>query len=767
MKLYDGTSQSNVLESNLAGGVSSFNIARTPHMFNILSSGLYKDKIAAVLREIGFNAADAHIMAGHPKKPFEVKLPTLLDRTFYIKDWGPGLDDQEVRNLYTVYGLSTKQNDDSVTGAFGLGSKSPYAYTLQHRDKTSGFTVTAVKHGVQRTYSCYLDDEGVPSIALLHECEASPDWKSGVQVGFSVQKGDIEEFKQTAASVFQWFSVKPKVLGLPANALETPSGKIDTEQFSICNTGLGNYSTAVLMGNVLYPVELDIDALVSREPPKTASSLRLLLRECDLLLKAPIGSVLMTPSRESLQDVERTRSFILNAAREALAEVRNQVKEVAKKFEGNRFGLIKYVETWRRNESQWYAFVQLLDSVFKECGINVAHSNRVCLVDMPELEEEELEAKVHLDLYRESPTRALVKRYWPHDPEVELTTRTVVFINDAKHAVTRVRKHVQESREEVLLVSASTSWKASAEPDAKAQLQAIEDYANALVETGDLEGAPLRRVSELEEVVVHRTEKTPGAPAAAKKARTGPRVRQYLGSQLASVREFQPNGKVQMVVWYPTSKGSVWLDAKTESDKPHSAYEYDSSKLISQVHEWFSHLVPEGEIFFTSTLRDFQEACSMGAQPVMPWLERTVKTFIAEHPLGNGYNVLRDVFPLLSSCHKLGLGERVLQEQPQSIAAWWFQNVEPSDKSFFDAVTYLAEFFKWNKNWEEWTYWSTHDETRDLVAKKFPLSQVMLEMPHGMEDHAKELAWTALEKSRLFAPMSETFLKELAKTRRK
>ena len=77
--------QTNMVASEGIQTTSSFGIARTPHMFNILSSGLYSDKIAAVLREISCNAMDAHIMGGEPDKPFQVKLPTTLDRTFFVK----------------------------------------------------------------------------------------------------------------------------------------------------------------------------------------------------------------------------------------------------------------------------------------------------------------------------------------------------------------------------------------------------------------------------------------------------------------------------------------------------------------------------------------------------------------------------------------------------------------------------------------------------------------------------------------------------------
>lgn len=141
---------------------SGFSIATTAHMFGILSDGLYSDKIGAVLREIGANAMDAHIMAGKPDQPFEVKLPSQFDKTFHIKDFGPGLSDQDVRELYTTYGWSSKQNSNETTGAFGLGSKSPFAYT-------DAFSICAVKDGVKRIYTAHKDDSGKPVVSLMSE----------------------------------------------------------------------------------------------------------------------------------------------------------------------------------------------------------------------------------------------------------------------------------------------------------------------------------------------------------------------------------------------------------------------------------------------------------------------------------------------------------------------------------------------------------------------------------------------------------------------
>ena len=53
--------ENNVLSTGGLGVTQSFQIRTNAHAFKMLSSGLYSDKIGAVLREIGCNAHDAHI----------------------------------------------------------------------------------------------------------------------------------------------------------------------------------------------------------------------------------------------------------------------------------------------------------------------------------------------------------------------------------------------------------------------------------------------------------------------------------------------------------------------------------------------------------------------------------------------------------------------------------------------------------------------------------------------------------------------------------
>ena len=155
--------QEEAIMSNV-GEIGEFRIRNSAKAFNILSSGLYANKIRAIIRELSCNAIDSHVAAGRIETPFDVHLPNQLEPWFAIRDYGTGLSHEQVTNIYTTYFESTKTDSNAFIGALGLGSKSPFSYT-------DNFTVTAVKDGRKGIYTAFINEQGVPSIALMMEEE--------------------------------------------------------------------------------------------------------------------------------------------------------------------------------------------------------------------------------------------------------------------------------------------------------------------------------------------------------------------------------------------------------------------------------------------------------------------------------------------------------------------------------------------------------------------------------------------------------------------
>ena len=284
--------------------IGEFRIRNSAKAFSILSSGLYANKVRAIIRELSCNAVDSHVAAGKAETPFDVHLPNALEPHFAIRDYGTGLSHEQVTQIYTTYFESTKTNSNEFIGALGLGSKSPFSYT-------DNFTVTAIQAGRKGIYSAFINAQGVPSIALM--MQEATDELSGVEVKFSVnERYDFDKFRQEARQVYTHFSLKPVVSGNSDFRFDL----IDYESRDIIagvHAVKGGRGSTAVMGNIAYPIDIpaadnSIDANVRA------------LLQCGLELHFGIGELDFQASREGLSYIPSTIAAIkakleqLNAA---------------------------------------------------------------------------------------------------------------------------------------------------------------------------------------------------------------------------------------------------------------------------------------------------------------------------------------------------------------------------------------------------------------------------------------------------------------------
>jgi len=258
-----------------------FKIANSAEMFEILSSTLYSDKETAILREIGTNCYDSHIDAGIPDKPFDIDLPTNWNATLRFRDYGKGLSEDEVINIYTVYGESTKRDSNDFVGNLGLGSKSPFALT-------DSFTVVSYHGGKKTTYSIFKNEQGKPSYAKLADEDTT---ETGLEILISVPRNNIYVYKDKAINVYKTFKVKPKVSPI----LTYPEYKIYLEEdnWKVCN---GYGMSLAIMGNIAYPI--DFALLNNKYRPK--------FNYVFAVIDFAIGDLNIAASREKLQYTTKT-----------------------------------------------------------------------------------------------------------------------------------------------------------------------------------------------------------------------------------------------------------------------------------------------------------------------------------------------------------------------------------------------------------------------------------------------------------------------------
>lgn len=265
------------------------------HIMEVLS-GLYGDPAMAVVREYSTNAIDSQVENG-VKRPIEITSPSWTDSNFSVRDYGCGMDVNDIRNIYALYGASTKRNSNDFNGSLGLGSKSAFSYSNQ-------FTVESIKDGIKTIVVVSKDEEGMGQMTIV--AETATDDASGTKITVPVSSvpifiGAINTFAKRLSpglalvdgkELSEWGTYK-KVLGTirDSNGNIVINGIYHTEQYYYGD------NDRVYMGGVSYPA------------PKAISDVRTSPSH-NIMIDVPLGAVKFSPSRESLKDVKSTREVL-------------------------------------------------------------------------------------------------------------------------------------------------------------------------------------------------------------------------------------------------------------------------------------------------------------------------------------------------------------------------------------------------------------------------------------------------------------------------
>jgi hypothetical protein len=329
----------NSIETNIEGEQKSFTIKTTAKAFKILSSGLYSDKIKAIIRELACNAWDAHVICKN-KTPFIVHLPSIAEPWFSVRDFGTGLSENDITNLYSTYFDSNKSYRNDQIGAMGLGSKSPFSYT-------DSFNIESRFNNTETLYTAFISDIGIPTI--IKTFQSHTDEHNGIEIKFAVSKNDFEEFAQKAGVVFRIFENKPQVIGnnkykeYEQSLIQVLSGT----NWKYYKTNFYTPERAVaIQGNVEYPI--DINQL------GTLTSNQKFILQNKFYMYFNIGELDIAASREGLGYDEPT-----------IANIKERVN-----FTFNSF-IIRFKNEIKKAPSLWEAYISIAN-IAKEIDFNAS-----------------------------------------------------------------------------------------------------------------------------------------------------------------------------------------------------------------------------------------------------------------------------------------------------------------------------------------------------------------------------------------------------------
>lgn len=265
-------------------------------LFVILRSSLYSNKIQAVLREYMSNGWDEHMQTGQGDKPIKVVLPTHLNPTLIIRDYGRGLSHEQIDKVYRKYMKSLKRDTNDPIGSFGIGAKVAFAYS-------DTFSITSHHMGMQRVYVGIIANGGVGDIS--QHGPARPTDETGIEIQVPVNPDHIWKFHHEARRLFPFFEPTPECninLGVKTLAQVREESAQATDKALVCRPDqlpLDTSRTRVWakMGPVVYPVDMDqVRDKVRHKIPENRI----------FLLDVPIGSIAPHPSREALEYTDKT-----------------------------------------------------------------------------------------------------------------------------------------------------------------------------------------------------------------------------------------------------------------------------------------------------------------------------------------------------------------------------------------------------------------------------------------------------------------------------
>ena len=210
----------------------------------------YNDPIPSAIREYVANGVDTHRKENRKKRVL-LYLPEVGDEHIRIADFGEGLSLEEIKKIYANFGVSTKRDDNTQIGSFGIGSKAGLAIADE-------VNITSRKNGVETSFSLIRDDKG---IATLLKEEKQTNFPSGTIITIPHPPFDERITKRIRRMLSGWSKEEVFVMNLQTdlNNYRIPDvSETYPEGYLIPHKELRNvaqYSEdCVSVGGVLFPV---------------------------------------------------------------------------------------------------------------------------------------------------------------------------------------------------------------------------------------------------------------------------------------------------------------------------------------------------------------------------------------------------------------------------------------------------------------------------------------------------------------------------------
>jgi len=252
-------------------------------------SKFYSDAVGSLIRETASNALDSHREIDS-SEPIIVSLAVNREGNweYSVEDFGVGINKDTINNILRKYGKSTKRNSNNQLGAYGLGWKSPLAYS-------SSFYFIGRKDGIEIKCMMYEGEEDI-KIDILSEQPTSE--RNGCKVIVPVKTNDKREFSNKITSQLAYF----ENVFFNVDYLDNNFKIHREEHFQISEIVTDQYMH-ICLDNVYYPIDylkLGIHSI------PVSLGLRFSLTD----------GLFPVPNRESIKYTTEAKEIILNKIKE-------------------------------------------------------------------------------------------------------------------------------------------------------------------------------------------------------------------------------------------------------------------------------------------------------------------------------------------------------------------------------------------------------------------------------------------------------------------
>ena len=305
-----------------------------------LRDKIYNDKVLACVREYICNAVDEH-KKYNIERPVVVKIDTIKSaKTWSVRDYAKGLDEQGIRNIFGMYFESTKNHSNEYTGGFGIGSKSAHSYT-------DTFYINSHRNGTCSMYACVLGggDKGVP-IGEIFKISEEPSFQSGIEISFDITN-DHHKFLETTKTFVESFDHSFKIeFYKDTDLICTPNAPInsaDIEEYKIHQYEKSHF------GYIRNEIKLRMGGVVYKAINFPTGGLH---ADKQYVVDVPIGKLTIPISRESIEDTQSNKRVI----NEILGHIQNFKNEQIEKLKPLPFG--EYVQSSKSDtfSDEWFNY---------------------------------------------------------------------------------------------------------------------------------------------------------------------------------------------------------------------------------------------------------------------------------------------------------------------------------------------------------------------------------------------------------------------------